>query len=42
MAGLLYLPADRMLITDIAAILGGSRRFIYKWAKRFVQAGRRG
>jgi len=26
-----------MPITDIAATVGVSRRFVYKWAKRFVQ-----
>jgi len=26
-----------MPITDIAATVGVSRRFVYRWAKRFVQ-----
>jgi len=29
-------------ITDIAATVGGSRRFIYTWAKRFMQERREG
>ena len=34
---IILLLADRMPITDIAATVGVSRRFVYKWAKRFVQ-----
>jgi len=34
---IILLLADRMPITDIAATVGISRRFVYKWAKRFVQ-----
>ena len=32
----IVLLADRMTITDIAATVGVSRRFVYKWAKRFL------
>jgi transposase len=28
-----------MPITDIAATVGMSRRFVYKWAKRFLEKG---
>ena len=31
-----------MPITDIAATVGISRRFIYKWVQRFVQQGLEG
>jgi transposase len=31
-----------MTITDIAATVGISRRFIYKWVQRFVQEGLEG
>ena len=34
---IILLLADRIPITDIAATVGVSRRFVYKWAKRFVQ-----
>ena len=34
---IILLLADRMPITDIAATVGVSRRFVYKWAKRFGQ-----
>ena len=34
---IILLLADRMPITDIAATVGVSRRFVYRWAKRFVQ-----
>ena len=34
---IILLLADRMPIIDIAATVGISRRFVYKWAKRFVQ-----
>ena len=33
------LLADQMSISDIAATVGISRRFVYKWAKRFLQKG---
>jgi len=31
------LLSDGVTITDIAATVGVSRRFIYRWAKRFLQ-----
>ncbi|SRR6266851_7459157 len=34
---IILLLADRMPIIDIAATVGISRRFVYKWAKRFMQ-----
>ena len=36
------LRADRMTITDIAMIVGLSRRHTYKWIQRFVQEGLEG
>jgi transposase len=33
------LLADGVTITDIAATVGISRRFVYKWARRFLQEG---
>ncbi len=33
---IILLLADRMSITHIADTVGISRRFIYKWAKRFL------
>ena len=39
---MILLLADRMPITDIAATVGLSRRFVYKWARRFVQEGLEG
>jgi transposase-like protein len=33
---------DGMTITDIAAAVGLSRRFVYKWIQRFVQEGLEG
>jgi transposase len=33
----ILLVADGMSITDIAATVGISRRFVYKWVQRFVQ-----
>jgi biotin operon repressor len=41
-ARMLLLLADGMTITDIAATVGISRRFIYKWVQRFVQEGLEG
>jgi CRP-like cAMP-binding protein len=37
-ARIILLRADGMTITDIAATVGLSRRGIYKWLQRFVQA----
>jgi hypothetical protein len=34
---IILLLADRISITDIAATVGVSCRFVYKWAQRFVQ-----
>jgi CRP-like cAMP-binding protein len=36
---IILLIADRMPLSHIAATVGISRRFIYKWAQRFVQEG---
>src|SRR5262249_13750863 len=34
--------ADGATITDTAATVGISRRFVYKWVKRFLEAGLEG
>ena len=39
---ILLLLADGVTITDIAATVGISRRFVYKWVQRFVQEGLEG
>jgi transposase len=39
---IVLLIADRVPITDIATTVGISRRFVYKWAQRFVQEGLEG
>ena len=36
---IILLLAEHMPIVEIAATVGISRRFVYKWAKRFVEAG---
>jgi hypothetical protein len=36
---IILLVAEGMPITAIAITLGISRRFVYKWAQRFLQAG---
>jgi hypothetical protein len=36
---ILLLLADGVTITAIAATVGISRRFVYKWAQRFLQEG---
>ena len=36
-ARMILLLADGTTITDIAAIVGISRRFVYKWAQRFLE-----
>jgi transposase len=41
-ARMILLLADGMTITDIAATVGISRRFVYKWVQRFLQAGLEG
>jgi len=38
-ARMIVLRADGMTITDIAATVGISRRFVYKWVQRFLQEG---
>jgi len=38
----ILLIADRMSISQIAKTGGISRRFVYKWAKRFLQDGLEG
>src|SRR5437588_7774483 len=39
---IILLRADRVPITQIAATVGISRRFVYKWIQRFLQAGLEG
>src|SRR5262245_15764554 len=39
---MILLLADGMPITDIAAAVGISRRFVYKWAQRFLEHGLEG
>ena len=39
---ILLLLADGVTITDVAATVGVSRRFVYKWVQRFVQEGLEG
>ena len=41
-ARIVLLLADGATITDIAATVGISRRFVYKWVKRFLQEGLEG
>ena len=36
---IILLLADGVTITDIAATVGISRRFVYKWAQRFLEQG---
>src|SRR5262245_50553856 len=36
---IILLLADGVTITDIAATVGISRRFVYKWAPRFLEQG---
>ena len=36
---IIILVADGMPITDIAATVGISRRFVYKWVQRFLAQG---
>ena len=36
---IILLLADRVSISDTARTVGISRRFIYKWAQRFLTAG---
>jgi CRP-like cAMP-binding protein len=39
---ILLLLADGITISDIATMVGISRRFVYKWAQRFMQEGLEG
>ena len=39
---IIFLLANGMTITDIAATVGMSRRHTYKWVQRFVQHGLEG
>jgi helix-turn-helix protein len=39
---IILLLADGVTITDTAATVGISRRFVYKWAQRFLDAGLEG
>ena len=39
---LILLLADGVTITDIAATVGISRRFVYKWVQRFLEQGLEG
>jgi Helix-turn-helix domain len=39
---IILLVADRMPISHIAVTVGISRRFVYKWVRRFLQAGLEG
>ena len=39
---MILLVADRMPISHIADTVGISRRFVYKWAQRFLQDGLEG
>ena len=36
---IILLLAERVTISDIAATVGISRRFVYKWAQRFLEQG---
>jgi transposase len=36
---IMLLLADGVTISDIAATVGISRRFVYKWAQRFLEQG---
>src|SRR5262249_60293878 len=39
---IILLVADGVPITDITAIVGISRHFVYKWAQRFLEQGLEG
>ncbi len=39
---IILLVADRMAISEVAATVGISRRFVYKWVQRFLQKGLEG
>jgi hypothetical protein len=38
-ARIILLVADGVPLTDVAATVGISRRFVYKWARRFLEHG---
>jgi len=38
-ARIIVLVADGVPLTDVAATVGISRRFVYKWVKRFLEQG---
>ena len=39
---IILLVAGRMSISDVAATVGSSRRFVYKWVQRFLEKGLEG
>ena len=39
---IILLLADRMSISAVAATVGISRRFVYKWGQRFLEKGLQG
>ena len=39
---IILLVAERMSISDVAATVGISRRFVYKWVQRFLENGLEG
>jgi len=39
---IILLVADRVPISDVAATVGISRRFVYKWVQRFLEKGLEG
>ena len=39
---IILLAADRVAISQIAAMVGISRRFVYKWVQRFLKKGLEG
>src|SRR2546429_3050064 len=39
---IILLVADRMAISEVAATVGISRRFVYKWVQRFLEKGMEG
>ena len=36
---IILLVADRVSISDVAAMVGIGRRFVYKWVRRFLEQG---
>ena len=39
---IILLVADRMAISEVAATVGITRRFVYKWVQRFLEKGMEG